>query len=61
MPSGLSNVVAIAAGWYHNLALKSDGTVVAWGDDWSDSGAANVPSGLSNVWLSQQGGITAWR
>ncbi len=24
-------VVAVAAGWYHNLALCSDGTVVAWG------------------------------
>jgi len=25
-------VVAIAAGWSHSLALKRDGTVVAWGD-----------------------------
>jgi alpha-tubulin suppressor-like RCC1 family protein len=27
----LSNAVAIAAGKYHGLALKSDGTVVGWG------------------------------
>lgn len=29
--SGLRGVVAIAGGGYHSLALKSDGTVWAWG------------------------------
>ncbi len=33
---GLSNVIAIAAGGQHNLALKSDGTVWAWG--WNSQG-----------------------
>ncbi len=33
---GLSDVVAIAAGGLHNLALKSDGTVWAWG--WNSQG-----------------------
>lgn len=28
---GLSNVVAVASGLYHNLALRADGTVWAWG------------------------------
>jgi LPXTG-motif cell wall-anchored protein len=28
---GLSRVIAIAAGAYHSLAVKSDGTVWAWG------------------------------
>ena len=28
---GLGGVKAIAAGNYHNLALKTDGTVRAWG------------------------------
>ena len=32
LPAGLSNVVAIAAGYYHSLAVCSDGTVQAWGD-----------------------------
>ena len=31
VPAGLSGVVAVAAGAYHSLALKADGTVVAWG------------------------------
>jgi len=43
----LSNVVAIAAGFIHSLALKSDGTVVAWG--WNTNGEATVPAGVSNV------------
>ncbi|CAK0780287.1 exported hypothetical protein [Gammaproteobacteria bacterium] len=30
----LTNVSAIAAGWAHTLALKTDGTVWAWGDNW---------------------------
>jgi hypothetical protein len=31
--SGLSNVMAVAAGRAHGVALKNDGTVVAWGDN----------------------------
>lgn len=31
--AGLSGIVAIAAGWQQNLALKDDGTVWAWGYD----------------------------
>src|SRR5262249_52314537 len=37
-PAGLSNVVAIASGGGHCLALKPDGTVFGWGDN--DSGQA---------------------
>jgi alpha-tubulin suppressor-like RCC1 family protein len=54
VPPGLADVVAIAAGgdfWVtdsaHSLALKSDGTVVAWGCDLD--GQVTVPAGLSGV------------
>jgi alpha-tubulin suppressor-like RCC1 family protein len=30
---GLTGVVAVAAGGFHSLALRSDGTVMAWGSD----------------------------
>jgi len=31
VPAGLTNVIAVAAGAVHSLALKSDGSVVTWG------------------------------
>ena len=40
-------VTVIAAGFEDSLALKSDGTVYAWGDN--NFGETNVPSGLNNV------------
>jgi uncharacterized delta-60 repeat protein len=47
IPSSLSGVVAVSAGTNHVLALKSNGTVVAWG--LSNYGATAVPAGLSDV------------
>ena len=48
VPSGLSGVTAIAAGAYHSLALRGDGTVVAWGCGAGfDYGQCSVPNGLS--------------
>ena len=47
VPAGLSNVVAVAAGGYHSLALQADGFVVGWGDN--SYGQAPAPVGLSNV------------
>ena len=41
------NVTAIAAAGDHSLALKSDGTVVAWGSD--DYGQSTLPSSVGNV------------
>ena len=56
--SGLTSVIAVAAGYYHSLALEADGTVWAWGDNsdgqlGSDSTAeSSVPvqvSGLAGI------------
>ena len=45
MPAGLTGVTAIAAGWGHSLALRVDGTVVAWGDNsWGQA-----PAGLRGI------------
>jgi hypothetical protein len=54
LPAGLTNVAAIAAGSWHTLALKSDGTVLAWGAGVGanpnvDYGQSTVPAGLTNV------------
>ena len=52
---GLSNIVAISAGYYHVLALINNGTVTAWGASTNnmnsivDFGQTTVPVGLSNV------------
>ena len=47
VPPNLSNVVAVACGAYHNLALLNNGTVQAWGADYD--GQIDLPAGLSNV------------
>ncbi len=44
---GATNVIQVAGGSSHALALRADGTVIAWGDN--RSGQCNVPLGLSNV------------
>jgi len=52
-PAGLTDIVAIAAGYTHNLAVRRDGTVVPRGDyfyytNFSEL-VTNIPADLSNV------------
>ncbi|MCX8157379.1 MAG: immunoglobulin domain-containing protein [Verrucomicrobiae bacterium] len=53
VPPGLRDVIAVVAGENYNLALRRDGTVVAWGDRWESSLPNYVPMlmppGVTNV------------
>jgi hypothetical protein len=68
-PKGVVGAKAVAAGYWHNLAVTAAGNVVAWGLD--DSGQTNVPAGLSNIVavaaghdhsiaLKQNGAVVGW-
>ncbi len=68
VPTNLNSVRAVAAGWNHSVALRSNGTLVAWG--YNTWGQTNVP-GLSNVTaiaagayhtlaLKSDGTVVAW-
>jgi alpha-tubulin suppressor-like RCC1 family protein len=73
VPAGLTDIVAVAAGSVietHSVALRDNGTVVAWGGDFQGKDAT-VPAGLSNVvaiaagqWFSlalkSDGTVTSW-
>jgi hypothetical protein len=54
VPATTTNAIAVAAGSWHNLALKADGKVVAWGDN--NNGQCNVPVNLNGVVAIAAGG-----
>ncbi len=68
VPPG-NNYVAADGGFYHSLALKSDGTLAAWGDN-SYGQTTNVPAGNNYVAvaaggfyslaLKSDGSLAAW-
>jgi hypothetical protein len=74
VPANLSGVTAVAASYAHSLALKDDGTVVAWGCKGlggTNVGQCTVPGGLSGVTaisagtsdslaLKDDGTVVAW-
>ena len=69
MPSPNTGFTAIAAGDYHSLGLKADGSIVAWGNN--GYGQCTVPSpntgftaiaagGWHSLGLKTDGSIVAW-
>ena len=47
VPASAINVTAIAAGNWHSLALRADGTVIVWGAN--NFGQTNIPASAINV------------
>ena len=69
VPVGMKSIQAIAQGSHHIMALRSNGTVVAWGQN--EEGQTNVPAGLTNIQaiaagpyyslaLRRNGTVVAW-
>ena len=69
--SAQSNVIAIAAGANHSVALKTDGSVLAWGDNTyrqarvpvaAQSGVTAIAAGYGHtVVLKSDGSVLAWQ
>lgn len=68
-PTVLNDVVGVAAGGLHSIALRANGKVLAWG--WNVLGETNVPAGLDdvaaiaanygyNLALRRDGTVAAW-
>jgi len=67
VPAG-SDYIAIAAGYWHSLALKADGSLAAWG--YNGYGQCDVPAGTDYITiaagechslaLKADGSLTAW-
>src|SRR5439155_24865154 len=57
VPTGLDDVVAIAAGYGQQLAVRSNGTVVCWGANNTPGNPPQPPPDLSNVVAVASGGL----
>jgi hypothetical protein len=49
IPSGLTNLSSIAINMYHGLALKNDGSLVAWGKGFGTQPMTTIPSFVGNI------------
>ena len=68
VPADLTNVVALAGGSAHSLALRSDGTVAVWGYQDERTDVSLLPTNMvaiasgrgHNLALGDDGTVTAW-
>lgn len=69
VPPNLNDIVAVAGGDYHSLALHHDGTLIAWGynGDGQTSSPTNALRFVSiaagaghNLAITEKGGVIAW-
>lgn len=68
VPDSLTNIVMVAGGWRHSLALRADGTVSGWGDGslrqtnvLSNSKYISIAcGGLHSLGLKSDGRVVAW-
>jgi alpha-tubulin suppressor-like RCC1 family protein len=69
VPPGLGDIVAVAGGDYHTIALRRNGTLLGWG--YNGDGQATVPAsalrfvaiaagGSHNLAITEQGGVVGW-
>jgi hypothetical protein len=69
VPSGLGDIVAVAGGDYHSLALRRNGTLMGWG--YNGDGQTTVPTnalrfvaiaagGSHNLAITESGGVVGW-
>lgn len=58
VPENLVDVVAVAGGEHHSLALQADGKVIAWGGN--PLGETNVPVSLTNAVGISANGQSPW-
>jgi sugar lactone lactonase YvrE len=54
VPVGAANLIAVAAGAWHNVGLRVDGTVIAWGNN--SDGQCNVPTNMQDALSAAAGG-----
>lgn len=55
IPSDLTNVISVASGAYHFLALRANETVTVWGNNSFEQ--TNLPPGLTNIVALAGGGL----
>jgi hypothetical protein len=69
VPAGLEDIVAVAGGDYHSIALRRNGTLLGWG--YNGDGQTTVPTnalrfvaiaagGSHNLAITERGGVIGW-